>query len=120
MVLSASNSSYVPYAFGISSVAATCRALLRFRDAMASTFEYVPFCIAGMTFFRPISAVLKIPQETFDISIFSIMKRRQSLRTATTEKDRRVESLVNDMDRDNRFYPASKTYGACTIAISNG
>ena len=32
---------------------------------MAPTWLHCPFCMAGMTFSRPILAVLKIPQLTF-------------------------------------------------------
>src|SRR5581483_3189521 len=47
--------------------AASC-ALSRLREAIALTSQYVPCCIAGMTFATPMLAVLKMPQRTFPIT----------------------------------------------------
>ena len=44
------------------SASAAFRAFARSRDAMAATVVYSPCCIAGITFFRPIEAVLRTPQ----------------------------------------------------------
>ena len=40
----------------------------RSREAIAVTSLHSPFCMAGMTFFTAISAVLSIPQRTLDIA----------------------------------------------------
>ena len=40
-------------------------ALARSREAMASTVVYWPRCMAGMTFLRPMLAVLRTPQRSF-------------------------------------------------------
>ena len=40
-------------------------ALERSRDAIAATLAYWPCCIAGITFFRPMLAVLSTPQRSF-------------------------------------------------------
>src|ERR1039458_845355 len=45
-------------------VAAASLALARLRDAMATTLVYWPRCMAGMTFLRPMSAVLRTPQRS--------------------------------------------------------
>ena len=42
-------------------------AFSRFCDAIATTSQSAPFCIAGITFLTPILAVLKTPQRTFFI-----------------------------------------------------
>src|ERR1017187_3878273 len=62
---SASNSSYEPYALGIPSSAAAFCACSRLRDAMASIDERWPCCMPGITFFKPIAAVLRTPQRIF-------------------------------------------------------
>src|SRR6185437_6995949 len=62
---SASNSSYEPYALGIFKAEAARRALSRSRDAIAVTTVCSPRCMARMTFFIPIFAVLSIPQRSF-------------------------------------------------------
>ena len=49
----------------IPSAAAASLALLRSREAMASTVVKRPSCMAGMTFFRPMVAVLSTPQRSF-------------------------------------------------------
>src|SRR6185437_797945 len=62
---SASNSSYEPYALGIFKAEAANRALSRSRDAIAVTSVCSPRCIAGMTFLRPMFAVLSMHQRSF-------------------------------------------------------
>src|SRR5208282_4419976 len=43
---------------------AASRALARSREAMATTLVYWPCCMAGMTFLRPMAAVLRTPQRS--------------------------------------------------------
>src|SRR5580704_7063550 len=59
---SASRSSYDPYALAIPSALAVCFAFANWRDAMATISVYLPCCMAGITFFTPIAAVLRTPQ----------------------------------------------------------
>src|SRR5229473_8455680 len=70
MLGSASSSSYEPYALGIPNCAATALPFSRLRDAMASNWMYLPFCMAGITLPVPILAVLSTPQRTLFMMLF--------------------------------------------------
>ena len=59
---SASSASYDPWAVGMPSSAATWRARASSREAMATTSHRSPRWMPGMTFFRPMSAVERMPQ----------------------------------------------------------
>src|SRR6266567_7710118 len=56
------------------SLAASC-ALGRSREAIAVTVVYWPNCMAGMTFLRPMAAVLSTPQRNFFDMAFIIEPR---------------------------------------------
>src|SRR4051812_35538785 len=68
---SARSSSYEPYARGMSSSAATAAARPGSRDAIASTEHRAAPRIPGMTFFRPMFAVDRIPQRIAVIAILA-------------------------------------------------
>src|SRR5216683_5770827 len=70
MLGSTSSSSYEPYALGIPNCAATTLPFSRLRDAMASNWMYLPFCMAGITLPVPILAVLRTPQRTLFMRLF--------------------------------------------------
>src|SRR5580658_2114606 len=52
---------------------AASRALSRSRDAMASMLVCWPFCMAGITFLRPMLAVLSTPQRSLFVIVVMIM-----------------------------------------------
>src|SRR5215471_11303006 len=78
MSRSASKASYDPYALGIESRSAACFALLRSREAIAMTSQFVPACIAGMTFSTAILATPSTPHLTLSFIQTDLLRQRIS------------------------------------------
>ena len=73
---SARSSSYDPYGFEIPSFAAAEVARSKSLDAIATTCEHSPRCIAGITFLIAISAAPRTPHRTFAFIFFRRVSKK--------------------------------------------
>src|SRR5579885_2252384 len=66
---------------------AASRALPRLREAIATTSQYSPRCMAGITFASPMLAVLKMPQRTLSITCVPPCEKYIALQYTAAEQN---------------------------------